>query len=204
MRSIHRCVALLVLGMLVPGHARPAELIVNGPPGSVAFGFEVATLSNGNIVVVDFMATNPGPPAVMQAGAVYLYRPGGTLISVLRGAAANNQVGRAGIRVLGNGDFVVLSGAAEGLPGALTIVSGTRGLDGTVSAQNSLLNTGTSMATTLGVRSTELLTELPGGRLLVHMPLWGDAGVPLKGAILVMSLAAPTTGTSCRCRATST
>ena len=61
MRSIHRCVALLVLGMLVPGPARPAELIVNGPPGSVAFGFEENSATTG------FVSSNNDAAAIAFA-----------------------------------------------------------------------------------------------------------------------------------------
>ncbi len=46
MSSVHRCLAVLLVAMLARWPAQAAELVVNGPPGSIAFGFQVETLPN--------------------------------------------------------------------------------------------------------------------------------------------------------------
>src|SRR5437773_12337292 len=84
------------------------RIVINGPPGSAAFGSKVYTLPNGNFVVID-PNFNPSPTAP-GAGAVYLY-DGATLslISKLAGGFVNNHVGSGGIIILPSGNFVVLS-----------------------------------------------------------------------------------------------
>src|SRR5688500_269537 len=78
---------------------------IDGPAGSVSFGDAVYILPNGNIVLVDPDASSLAP----AGGAVYLYRPDGSLISTVRGGKANDRVGAGGIRVLANGNFVIES-----------------------------------------------------------------------------------------------
>src|SRR5439155_24592365 len=64
------------------------RIVINGPPGSTAFGSKVYTLPNGNFVVIDpnFTPSSTAP----GAGAVYLY-DGATnsLISKLAGGFVN-------------------------------------------------------------------------------------------------------------------
>ena len=107
-----------------------------GPVGSVQFGKRVVALPNGNIVVLD-----PGYNG--DAGAVYLYN-GATaaLISALTGGSANDRVGRDGITVLANGNFVVPSPFWGGMTGAATWCSAVVGCNGNVSGANSLVGCG--------------------------------------------------------------
>ena len=76
-------------------------------------------------------------------GAVYLYRPNRTLISRLTGTTSNDWIGQGGIFVLPSGNFLVVSGAWDNGTavdaGAVTFVNGQTGLNGTVSAANSLV-----------------------------------------------------------------
>lgn len=136
---------LVFAGLCVFSAARAAQVDLPGPTGSVFYGASVAVLPNGNFVVSD-----PGGP-VSGIGIVYLYSPGGTLISTLTGSTANDHVGNGGIRVIG-GNFVVISpgwhngGTANA--GAVTWVNGTTGsvfgsalTSNVVSSTNSLVNT---------------------------------------------------------------
>ena len=97
--------------------AAPKEIV--GPAGSGAFGSLVTLLPNGNLVVTDpsFDLTSP---AVVDVGAVYLYNPEGLLISMLHGSTANDSVGRWGVTVLKNGNFVVRSADWSSGAGAAT------------------------------------------------------------------------------------
>ena len=95
----------------------------------------MTTLPNGNIVVTDPGFDAPGP--IADVGAVYLYRPDGSLISTLRGSSAGDKVGNGVVAVLANGNYVVCSpdwdnGAATDA-GAVTWGSGTTGVSGVVS-----------------------------------------------------------------------
>ncbi len=114
--SIH-AVARLLLVLVLAGAwgAQPVwgqqtapsryQLDIVGPPGSELFGDYVTALPNGNIVVTD-RYYDAG--TVLDVGAVYLYDGGtGALISMLTGSTAFDQVGRHGVTVLANGNFVV-------------------------------------------------------------------------------------------------
>jgi hypothetical protein len=111
-----------------------------GPAGSAAFGATVALLPNSNIVVVD---PNLSVSTKTNVGGVYLYSPGLTLISVLTGSSPNDHIGSGGIVQVGSGNFVVLSPAwnngTTSSAGAVTWVSGVAGLNGVVTAANSLV-----------------------------------------------------------------
>jgi hypothetical protein len=125
---------------------------------SSRFGAEVRMLANGNIVVSDPTLNVSGNE---RAGAVYLFN--GTtcaLISTLTGTGPDESVGGGGIGVLTTGNFVVLSnyGAVGPTSGfSATFVNGTTGLNGFVSAANSLLP-GTS---NLGSTAVPCLTGQP-------------------------------------------
>lgn len=136
---------LVFAGLCLFSAARAAQVDMPGPIGSVSYGTSVAVLPNGNFVVTD-----PGGP-VSGIGIVYLYSPGGTLISTLTGSTANDYVGNGGIRVIG-GNFVVISqswhNGATANAGAVTWVNGTTGsvfgsalTSNVVSSTNSLVDT---------------------------------------------------------------
>lgn len=147
-----------------------------GPPGSVEFGSNVVVLPNGNFVVVD--RVGPGP----NLGAVHLYSSNGQLVSTLTGSQSNDWVGSDGIEVLANGNFVVRSsywdnaGAVDA--GAVTWVDGDTGLDGTVSAANSLV--GTSADDQVG---RWRVTALANGNYVVNAPNWNGDMVADLGAV---------------------
>lgn len=131
---------------------------------------KVVVLPNGNIVVVD---ADFSTPTATNAGAVWLYRPDGTLISRLTGAYTNDRVGLGALVVLSDGNFVVGSpNFRESTPtcvlgfGAMTWVDGTLGLNATVGASNSLL--GMNCGDTVG----SSITALTEGDYLI----WWSAG----------------------------
>lgn len=123
------------------------ELVDPNPTGSFSsFGNRMQILPNGNIVVDkvadDFGGTN--------AGAIYLYNGfTGALISALRGSTVDDRVSFGGFIVLTNGNYVVISqtwrdGNINPLCGAVTFCNAATGVNGPVSAANSLVGTTTS------------------------------------------------------------
>ncbi len=142
----------------------PQYILVN-PGSGGAFGTQVLTLSTGNIVVTDPKVNN-------NAGAVYLFSgQSGTLLSVLSGSTNNPQndsVGIGGVTALTNGNFVVSSPNWDGLRGAATWGSGVTGINGTVSASNSLIGTTTNDQVGLTV------TALSNGNYITATTAWDD------------------------------
>ena len=137
----------------------------------------IVELQNGNIVVAspldDFTATD--------AGAVRLYKPDGTLLSVLSGSAANDQVGEKVTLLTGNNNAVTStrkwSSAGVAGVGAVTWVDGTSGISGSVSDANSLVGS----ALNDGLLST--LTTLANGNYVVASPGWDNDAVIDAGAV---------------------
>lgn len=159
------CAAIGLGASTLPASA--AQIDMQGPPGSHAFGSSVAVLPNGNFVVTDPFFSNA---TASNIGAVYLYAPNGTLISTLTGSNANDYVGGR-IVVVGNNNFVVTSsGWHNGSiinAGAVTWVDGTTGLNGVVTMTNSLV----------GIHSDDALgsgdvTVLANGNYVVSS--WGN------------------------------
>ncbi|QJE98928.1 hypothetical protein [Luteolibacter luteus] len=107
------------------------------------FGHHVTVLPNGNLVVVAAQFTEPGGP--LAAGAVFLFTPGGRMISQLKGSYAFDAIGNGGVKILANGNYVIMSpfwnsnGADKG---AVTWGDKDTGVSGTISPSNSLLGTG--------------------------------------------------------------
>jgi len=159
------------------------------------FGAEVRTLANGNVVVSDPTLTVGG---MAKAGAVYLFNgQSGALISTLTGTASNEAVGGGGIGVLTNGNFVVFSNytpvdASHGGFSA-TFVNGTTGLNGVVSAANSLIQT----PFVGGVAPVPCLTgqpALPSGTcraILANVVTINPGSSPLNAAGSARSLGLP-------------
>lgn len=184
-------VAIRSLGMLLfafgAGCAEANQFIVAGPAGSQRFGNTVAVLPNGDFVVADPQA--PGAGGIPQAGAVYHYRPNGSLVATLRGASAGDQIGGSdligttGIFVLANGNYLVRSprwdnGSAVDA-GAVTFVRGDTGLEGVVSASNSLV--GSSANDFIGFRRP---LALANGNYLVLATDWNNGTATDAGAIV--------------------
>ncbi len=147
---------------------------IPGPSGSAAFG-KVTVLPNGNFVVVDKGYDIPAPP-VTDVGAVYLYSGSGTLISTLTGSRAGDQVGSGGIFVLANGKYVVSSpdwdNGTTSNAGAATLCTDAAGLNGIVSASNSLIGPANTRTSSAG------LMPLSSGNYVVNSPDWNN----LRGA----------------------
>lgn len=164
----------------VASPAISAQIDIHGPPGSSLFGWHVAVLPNGNIVVTDpYFST----ASTRHVGAIYLYDPSGGLISTLTGSSENDNVGDAQIRVLHNGNVVVSSqqwnnGGAVAA-GAVTWINGATGLSGVVSAQNSLVGT----STTDSVGGYDGIVELSNGNYVVASAGWSNADANNAGAV---------------------
>jgi hypothetical protein len=175
--SIARYVAGLLV--LTAGASQAAQFTINGPAGSSRFGTSVTTLPNGNIVVTDPGFTPPGP--ILSAGAVYLYRPDGTLISTLRGSSEGDQVGSGGVTVLSSGNFAVSSpyvdDGASVDAGAVTFGSGTLGVAGVVSPVNSLVGSSAGQPSSVDV------IALRNGNYLVHARSWDNGSATDVGAV---------------------
>jgi hypothetical protein len=140
-----------------------SETAFDWPVGST----KVTELSNGNIVVgIGAMDVD----GVTDAGAVYLVNGDtGETISVLTGSSSGDQVGVKDVIEVAGGNFIVpvpqWSSGTSSSVGAITLVSGKTGLNGVVSAANSLI--GTSSGDGLG--SVKILGS---GNLLVTAPNW--------------------------------
>jgi trimeric autotransporter adhesin len=147
----------------------PTEIV--GPAGSNLFGRNALVLSNGNIVVTDPQFDLPGGNS--SVGAVYLY-DGITqaFISRLVGVQANDNVGARFFEV-GDSNFIVLSpGWNNGAvvdAGAITWVNGATGLEGAVSATNSIIGSAANDRVGSGV-----FIALTNGNAAVASPEWNN------------------------------
>lgn len=170
---------VLVLVLSLAFHPVKADSSVTqsdiiGPPGSVSFGKSVTVLSNGNFVVTD-------PDFNSSRGAVYLYNPQGSLISLLTGSLTNNSVGSGGIVPLTNGNYLVLSPLWDSeldAVGAVTWCSQETGCNGAVSAANSLIGSSRGDQTGSGG-----VTALLNGNYVVSSPNWNNGSVLHVGAV---------------------
>lgn len=161
-----------------PLSATPLEV----PPGSVNFGYWVVVLPNGNFVVVDPSYNDQG--GAEKVGAVHLFDGASkTLLTTLKGSVANSQVGSAGVVVVGTSNFVVRSplwdaNDATADAGAATWVNGETGLNGVVSASNSLVGS------TAGDRiSVSGVVALENGNYVVSSREWDNGAVVDAGAV---------------------
>ena len=114
-----------------------ATLVDPHPIAGNKFGSYTYVLTNGNVVVAV-----PNDSLVNSAaGAVYLFDgTTGALISTLTGSSVGDNVGIGGVTALTNGNFVVNSWMWHSWDlGAITWGSGTTGVNGAVSAANSLV-----------------------------------------------------------------
>lgn len=163
----------------LPSPPDPATLKISSPAGSAAFGSKLTLLPNGNMVVIDpgySVSTN-----TTGVGAVYLYDTNAVLISTLTGSTAGDKVGSGGITVLANGNFVISSpewhaGAAANA-GAVTWINASSGLNGTVSAANSLV--GGTAADRVGAS----VMTLPNGNYLSVCSSWLNGQAAPLGAV---------------------
>lgn len=150
-----------------------------------AFGNDVLTLANGNVIVTAPTTTVAGKA---KAGAVYYFNGvTGALISQLSGASANEQAGvnnsRTALMALtGNNNFLVSTsawsnGGTAANAGALTWGSGTSGVSGVISSANSLV--GSSANDRVGI---SVLT-LSNGNYVVTSANWNNGAATAAGAV---------------------
>lgn len=162
--QIRRVAASLIVALPIAFlPAQAAQVEIAGPTGSGWFGTGVFVLPNGNFVVADSLRDHDG---VADVGAVYLFSPSGELISTLRGSRANDRVG-TGVHPLWNGNVVVTSPNWNGEAGAVTLISAQSGLEGVVSATNSLVGGSARMRVGSGG-----ITALWNGNFVVKSPQW--------------------------------
>lgn len=169
-----------------------AQFVDPNPAPGNQFGASIVPLSTGNVVVTspfdDFGGTD--------AGAVYLFNGAtGSLISTLRGSHANDNVGSAEITEVGDGNFVVASpswdSGAKADVGAVTWGSGTTGVNGIVSAANSLV--GSTAGDQVGLWAWNV-TVLSNGNYVVGSPNWDNGAKVDAGAATWGSGATGVTG----------
>ncbi|MCU1367751.1 MAG: Cadherin proteinputative collagen-binding protein [Ilumatobacteraceae bacterium] len=165
--------------------------IITGPAGSGFFGEHVQVLTNGNYVVTDSSFDG----AAADVGAVYLY-DGATnqVISTLTGTRAGDRVGSGNVQEVGGSNFVVSSslwanGPAAPHAGAVTWINGVTGLNGPVTAANSLVGSTTNDG--VGSFNVAVLTN---GNYTVVSPSWDNGGAFDAGAVTFGTGAAGVSG----------
>jgi uncharacterized protein YkwD len=159
----------------------PQNLVISAAPAGVFpqfnliepggnsgyFGAQIVPLTNGNVVVTD---------PVGNGGAAYLFNgQRGALISALT-QLAGDGVGSSAT-ALTNGNYVVSSPYWDGGLGAVTWASGTMGVSGVASANNSLV--GSTLFDHVGsaVGGNEGgVVALDNGNYVVDTPTWGSDG----------------------------
>ena len=192
---------LLVNGLATAAEMRrveiePPTLELPGTPGM--FGVHVTVLPNGNVIVADPWYSL-GSAEQTRIGIVALYRPDGTLVSILRGSHAGDRIGsiddevaKANILVLENGDFVVASLLWNESRGAVTWGDADTGWgEGAVvevSPENSLVGS------TPGSHVGGNLFALGNGHFVVSSPSWDDGAVLDAGAVTWADGGGGTTG----------
>ena len=164
------------------------DLADPNPGANEYFGRYSVVLPNGNIVATDDLDSF----AASNAGAVYLFNgTTGALISSLTGSSANDGVGRDGVTVLTNGNYVVRSGlwnnGVATFAGAATFGLATTGVSGVVSAANSLV--GTTANDFVGGN----ITALTNGNYVVTSTGWSNGAASSAGAV---TFGSGTTGVS--------
>ena len=178
-------VALFIVNLLFAASVSATQTDINAPTSNINSGQSITILPNGNIVIIDRNYSIPAGAA--NVGAVHLY-DGATLtrISTLTGSTAGDQIGDEGITVLTNGNYIVRSpnwdNAGVANVGAATFVNGMSGLNGTVSAANSLVGSSANdqvsdFFTIAGI------TALTNGNYIVRSPFWDNGGVANAGAV---------------------
>lgn len=191
--AMRRCrdLPIRIFGAFLLAYAIQAgagQIDIAGPAGSGSFGTSVTVLPNGNIVVTDPSGLGS------SVGAVYLYSPTGVLISTLTGSTANDSVGSDGIKVLNNGNYVIVStqwnngGVAK--VGAVTWGDAATGVSGVVSASNSLV--GTTTGDQVGETG---VTTLSNGNYVVVSRVWDNGGITNAGAATWANGSTGTSGT---------
>lgn len=168
-----------------------APLVDPNPSQYNLFGDTILVLPSGNVVVTAPQDHNAGGS---MAGAVYLFNGfTGEVISTLRGASDNDQLGSGGVTALTNGNYVICSPLCNinGLEGggAVTWGSGISGVSGIVSSSNSLI--GSNSGDQVGLAG---IRALPTGQYLVFSPTWDNGSITNAGAVTYCNGSTGTTG----------
>ncbi|MDB6120929.1 MAG: Cadherin proteinputative collagen-binding protein, partial [Verrucomicrobiaceae bacterium] len=135
---------------------------------------EVVALPNGNFVVVSPTWDNSKGAATWGNGATGIV---GTVSASnsLVGSAVGDEVGRNGVTVLTNSNYVVVSSTWNNGKGAVTWGNGTTGVKGVVVADNSLV--GTTFGDEVGANDhsggdRNGVVALTNGNYVVSSPNW--------------------------------
>ncbi len=152
----------------IVGTVSAANSLVGNPGDSV--GSSTTALANGNYVVASD-AWN------MNAGAVtWGNGAGGSVgtVSATNSLIGNpgDYVGRGGVTLLTNGNYVVDSSSWNQSSGAVTCDNGAGGTTGLVSAANSLVGNPGDVIGSTDYSSAGAITALPNGNYLVHSGNW--------------------------------
>ena len=175
--------SLVLLGQFgaLPFTHRPdpasSQIDLVGPGGSVNFGEKVDILPNGNLLIWDEHFNG-------DRGAVYLYN-GAThvLISQLTGTNPGDLVGGdlslpIDFSPVGNNAGLILSPQWSNQAGAVTWFDFTTGVNGQVSAANSLV--GSQANDQVGSAG---VNHLSNGDYVVASPNWANGGNAAAGAV---------------------
>jgi len=163
-----------------------SQIDIPWPSGFGTFLVTITPLPNGNFVVVD---RNYDEGATLDVGAVTLFDGAtGALISRLTGSTANDRIG-SGLAILPNGDFLIRSQNWDNGPavdaGAVTWVSATEGLTGTVSTSNSFV--GSTSYDQVGENTSGCanagVVVLANGNYVICSPYWDGPGGVNVGAL---------------------
>jgi hypothetical protein len=168
----------------ISGAVSPDNSLVGGMQYDNIGNQGVTALANGNYVVISPYWDNG---AVGAAGAV-TWGSGDTGISgavspanSLVGSKFTDNIGWQGVTALANGNYVVRSywwdNGAVSDAGAVTWGSGTAGVSGAVSPDNSLVGS------TNGDFTGNIVTALPNGNYVVISPEWDNGAVINAGAV---------------------
>lgn len=164
---------------LPPVQPSQREFADPNPSPHNGFGKFRVTLATGNVVITSAHADIGG---ITDCGAVYLFDGStGAVISTLTGSSEYDCIGSGGVTALTCGNFVVSSPLWDlgAIPdaGAVTWGHGRTGVQGAVSAENSL--TGSSTGDRAGFSG---VTALTCGHYVVCSAAWDDGPVRDAGA----------------------
>jgi Repeat of unknown function (DUF5650) len=141
---------------------------------------QVTPLTNGNYVVESACWTDGATPALGAVTWASGFRPASGKVSIknsLIGTVQYERLGAFSVTTLRNGNFVVLDTAWKNGKGAATWVSGTAGMSGLISAQNSLV--GSVSGDAVGFTAA----ALSNGNYVIASPYWSNSGTANVGAI---------------------
>ncbi len=174
-------ILLILLAFLLSGNLFAyQEFIDPNPSDGNLFGNQVVLLRTGNVVI-----TSPGADinGISNCGAVYLFN-GKTreLISTLYGTTIDDSVGSERVTALNNGNYVVCSVNwdydTQSDIGAVTWCDGTKGINGPISIDNSLVGIFYDPDS-----DRNIVYALKNGNYVVCAPFWHINWIVSLGAV---------------------